>query len=449
MKRILIALLALACLLTAPAFAQRTGKQSGTGGGKIVYTLTVKVNVPGAMIVVDGVVLSKGNTASLPAGNHTVLVKADGYGDYNATVNMTGDKTLNVNLAPEMVTLAVSVNVNPFAFWVDGRPVKGNAAQVTPGNHQVKVTAPGYAPYEASVQVNQSTTLTVNLQQDLADLTILVNVKGAQIWVDGAMLKGNVAKVNPGSHQVKVIAAGFVPYEMNVQVNQSMTLNVNLEQDVVDLTILVNVKGAQLWVDNEQLKGNVARVRPGSHQVQAQAPGYQVYLQTVVVNQSMTLNVNLQQSLFSLNVFCDVKGVQIFVNDAEQRGFPVKLPAGKYGIKARARGYADYYEEITLNGDYNLKIQMRQNLGSIVISIPSENKPGKGSPQGIRLGTVDVYVDNQPVKLGPAMRAEVAPGMHRVKVVYDGMAAEIDIQIDADMVYTVEPFLQLKVSAGR
>jgi hypothetical protein len=408
----------------------------------------VNVNVPMFSFSVDGRPV-KGNSTPVFPGSHQVKVTSPGYAPYEQSVQVDQSMTLNVNLQQDLFDLTILVNVKGAQIFVDGGMIRGNVAKVAPGAHQVKVIANGFAPYEVNVNVNQSMALNVNLQQDLVDLTILVNVKFAQIFVDGGMIKGNVAKVAPGAHQVKVTSPGYVPYEMNVNVNQSMALNVNLQQDSVDLTILVNVKGAQIWVDNDLIKGNVARIAPGSHQVQVQAPGYAVYLQTVQVNQSMSLNVNLERSLFSLNVSCDVKYVQIYINDAEQRNFPVQLPAGKYGIKAKAKGYSDYFEEITINGDYNMQIQMRQRMGGIIIDIPSNIVRDAKDPRGgNRFGTVDVFIDNQPVKLNKD-RVEVVPGQHRVKLVYDSFVAELDVMVQPDTDYTIEPYLQLKVTAGR
>jgi hypothetical protein len=511
MKRRLITLIALVALTAVPAFAQRKAGQNPPPPSS--FNLTINVNTRFAAITVDGALI-KGNVAVVSSGNHTVQVNARGFKNYSTTVTVNADYVLNVNLEPDFLMLTVNVNVPAFAFYLDNRPVKGNSTPVTPGSHQVKVLAQGYAPYETTVNVDQSMTVDVNLQQDLLDLTVLVNVKFAQISIDGALIKGNVAKVAPGAHtvkvsamgfaiyemnvnvnqsmalnvnlqqdlvnltvlvnvkgaqifvdgaqimgwvakiapgahQLKVLAPGFAPYEASVNVNQSMSVNVNLQQDLLDLTILVNVKGAQIWVDNQALKGNVARIAPGSHQIQVQAPGYQAYLQTVQVNQSMSLNVNLQQTSFNLNVSCDVKFAQIFINDAEQRFFPVQLPAGKYTVKARAKGYSDYSEDITINGDYSMQIQMRQRMGGIVVNVP-DNKPGRDAkdPRGGRFGNVDVFIDNQPVKLSNG-RTDVAPGGHRVKVVYDSFVAEVDVMVQPDTDYTVEPYLQLKVTAGR
>jgi archaellum component FlaG (FlaF/FlaG flagellin family) len=371
MKRFLTPFLIVLCLAASPAFAQRTGKQTGTLSA--AFTLTVNVNVPGALISVDGAAI-KGNSALLKQGSHTVNVNAAGYIPYTTVINLQNNYMLGVELQPAIYTLSVAVNVKSYDFYVDGNGVKGNAVQVVPGSHQVRVLAPGYQPYETTVNVNQSMTVNVALQPTLLTLSVSVDVKNYFFFVDGQSVKGNAVQVVPGNHQVKV-----------------------------------------------------------------QSPGYISYETTVSVNESMNLNVSLQPELYALNIYCDVKDADIFINDQMQNSFQVRLAPGKYTVRAKARGYSEYRETINLNGDYNLKIQMKMLMSGLQVTVPLVR-----DLKGNRVAQVEVFVDNQQVK--PNQRTEIAPGQHRVRAVAGGMQSEMDIQVEAGKEYNIEPVIQLQFS---
>jgi archaellum component FlaG (FlaF/FlaG flagellin family) len=266
-----------------------------------------------------------------------------------------------------------------------------------------------------------------------------VNVKNYDFYVDGNGVKGNAVQVVPGSHQVRVLAPGYQPYETTVNVNQSMTVNVALQPTLLTLSVSVDVKNYFFFVDGQSVKGNAVQVVPGNHQVKVQSPGYISYETTVSVNESMNLNVSLQPELYALNIYCDVKDADIFINDQMQNSFQVRLAPGKYTVRAKARGYSEYRETINLNGDYNLKIQMKMLMSGLQVTVPLVR-----DLKGNRVAQVEVFVDNQQVK--PNQRTEIAPGQHRVRAVAGGMQSEMDIQVEAGKEYNIEPVIQLQFS---
>lgn len=112
-------------------------------------------------------------------------------------------------------TLAIDCSAEGALISIDNAP-PGPAqlsAVVTPGRHNVKVTAPGYVTREVTVQAipDQITPETVELEE--LDATVDLGSDGADrtAYVDGRLV-GNVRTLTlePGSHFVSVTAQGRV-----------------------------------------------------------------------------------------------------------------------------------------------------------------------------------------------------------------------------------------------
>ena len=75
---------------------------------KKIWTLTVAVNAPNAVVFVDNVP-APGGVAKVTGGGHNVKVHADGYFDFNGPVMVSGNMTFPVTLAPQGFPLTIRV----------------------------------------------------------------------------------------------------------------------------------------------------------------------------------------------------------------------------------------------------------------------------------------------------------------------------------------------------
>jgi hypothetical protein len=129
------------------------------------HLLSVNPNVAGARVFVDRVEVT-GNVASVPAGSHAVQVSAPGYKDYSVVVNVTSALTLTVTLEPIGFLLSVNADVRGASIVVNN-VAKGAlpyAESLPAGTYAIKVSAPGYADYVASVALDRALALNVQLQ---------------------------------------------------------------------------------------------------------------------------------------------------------------------------------------------------------------------------------------------------------------------------------------------
>jgi len=196
----------LTVMVATGAYAQFTPKR--------IWTLTIVVNVPGAVIVVDNQQLP-GNQARVTGGPHNVQVMADGYLPFSGSLVVNGDQTFPVNLQP-------------------AAPRNGQVAPMAPAqppvNGQVAPMPPAQPPVNGQIAPRSPARVVGFL------LTINVNVQGAAVFVDGVPVQG-MPIVGPGPHSVQVTAPGYQDYTASVNVTQPLTLNVALNPVVRPSTL--------------------------------------------------------------------------------------------------------------------------------------------------------------------------------------------------------------------
>jgi len=428
-------------MIAGPAFGQGFAP-------KKIWDLTVTVNAPNAVVYVDNV-LAPGGTTKVAGGAHNVKVHADGYFDFNGPVVVNGNTTFPVTLAPMGFPLTVRVNVPGARVFVDGAEVSGTVPTVAPGDHQVQVTAQGYAMYSATVSVQGPATVNVVLQPALA-LRINVNVPNAVITVDNVPIQGNIAYVSRGPHALNVHADGYNDWNGMVNVLNSMPFSVRLTPAGLPLTIRVNVPSAQVFVDNAEVTGSVPSVAPGPHSVRVTAPGFRDYTASVNVTAPMTLDVVLQAAGVQLSVNANVPNAQVTVNGAPKGPVPYSefLPRGTYSVKVTANGYADYSASIALNQQpVNLAVSLQPAVSTLSFVLPPEYRDRDARPGDSR-SQIRIYVDNKLVSPPgrDAQRITVAPGTHSIRVASGAFSARVDdFTVQPGQSYVIELYMGLDV----
>lgn len=136
----------------APVFGQSVGSGSKK---KVLRNVSLTINVvpSHATIIVDNAQI-RGNSVSFPAGTHTILVKADGYYDYSATVQVNQDMVLPINLQPLMASLSIKLPYSPagrhkrgsnrIQIYIDGNLQAGQSFQVSPGRHTIRIVTDNF-----------------------------------------------------------------------------------------------------------------------------------------------------------------------------------------------------------------------------------------------------------------------------------------------------------------
>jgi hypothetical protein len=190
------------------------------------FPLTIQTNVEGALIIVDGTPIS-GDVINVAPGRHTIRVTADGYKNFNTTVNVVnGPIIVNVPLVHAGYTLTVNANVQGASVEIDG-VLAGQTpfAEVYPiGTHNVVVSAPGYNSYATAVSLTAPRVVNAQLLPSYVTLNFVIprgfldpdNKDAAgliQIYVDGRLVNQRREitgiQVAPGRHRIFVVSGGL------------------------------------------------------------------------------------------------------------------------------------------------------------------------------------------------------------------------------------------------
>lgn len=190
---------------------------------------------------------------------------------------------------------------------VDGRE-RGTLPLAKPirvgaGSHQIRVSADGYLPFEARVDVSGMQTVAIDVKLTALTAGGRLNVseqtgKNLDVVVDNATVgktpwEGVLA---PGEHTVLLRGEGNVgtpPVRPNVTLGQVVTLNLLGEELAAAVKIEPTPAQATVSVDGIELgRGNwEGRLRPGTHKVSAMADGYLPLERAVVADKGKTTRV--------------------------------------------------------------------------------------------------------------------------------------------------------------
>lgn len=193
----------------------------------ITFPLSVRPNVPGAFVFVDGVDTT-GRPAAVSQGQHTILVQAPGYQDYSVAVNVNSALTVPVTLQPAGFALTVNANVAGANVTINnvakgGVPYTEN---LPPGAYTVRVSADGFSDYLASVSLDRPMTVVANLAPRTSTLALVIppasldpdqranDIQGqVRIFIDNRLANVNRTldsiPVTPGRHRIRVAVGGL------------------------------------------------------------------------------------------------------------------------------------------------------------------------------------------------------------------------------------------------
>lgn len=290
-KRLLLALLVL--LVTAATVFPQTGA-AGRGlsrGGS--YTLTINSNVRGAQVFVNAV-RQKGVTPlnlTLSAGSYSITVRAEGYKDYTANVNLTRDLTINARLEPITYALMVTSNVKGSEVYVDGQRRGAVPTRLTlpQGSYSITVEANNYHPFTTSVSLSSDMTVNAQLEPKSFRLNVTANVQGADVYLGGDLIGRTPLQieVTPGIYVLRLAAPGFFEFSQTITISDNFNINVNLRKQAAQVTFVVPenmlnpaVKQAlrlfELYIDGSRVPGMLNQpfeVEAGSHLIRVQTGG--------------------------------------------------------------------------------------------------------------------------------------------------------------------------------
>jgi len=223
------------------------------------------------------------------------------------------------------------------------------------------------------------------------------------------------------------------------------------------LTVVVNVPGAVIFVDNQQLPGNQTRVPGGAHNVQVMADGYLTFNASVMMNGDQTFPVNLQPvppaqpAGFPLSINVNVPDAAVFVDGVQVQGVPIVAP-GPHSVQVAAPGYQDYSTSVNVMRPLTLNVVLNplDRPSTLTFVIPRPYLDPDMHPDDPR-SAVRIFIDGMLVNPHSELeRIAVQPGRHRIRVASGAFSVELgDMEVRPRTNYVLELGMDVKVRVSR
>ena len=272
----LVKKIVLVVLITSSTFAVFAQQRIG-------HTLVINATVSNAVVFINAV--RRGDAplrVTLESGKYNITVRAPGYRDFQTTVNLNRNTTLNAELEPKTYTLAIRSNISRSRVTVNNtaRGVAPVNLELTPGRYSVQVTADGYDEFVRTVELSENTTMNVSLTRITYRLSIRANVEGARVFVDGE--NEGIAPVNlelpPDRYTLRITASGYNNHVQNIILGEDLILNVRLAAATATIRVAIpnnmlnsNVRSPkrliQILVDGEEQEEDEFELAAGTYTI--------------------------------------------------------------------------------------------------------------------------------------------------------------------------------------
>ncbi|WOX55518.1 DUF3344 domain-containing protein [Methanoculleus palmolei] len=248
---------------------------------------------------------------NVPAGDHVVTLKLDGYANASTPVTVAEGEMAEIDLAltDRIGCLEVTSTPDGAEIFIDGEDM-GEVTNATidgvgVGNHNVTLRKGGYVDAVAGVTIteNETATLHLTLIEATGSIAVTSTPTGATIWIDGIetgrTTDATLTDIPAGEHTVTVKIAGYADAATNVTVEHGETVPVHL--GLVPLTGSIAVTsipdGARIFLDGtetgEMTNTTLVNVPPGDHTVRVELDGYQTAEEILTVTAGETVSCHL------------------------------------------------------------------------------------------------------------------------------------------------------------
>jgi hypothetical protein len=230
---------------------------------KLPGILNIDTGGIAATLSIDGVESGQApGRVDVPAGQHTIMLRAPRHVDYIETLDIAGARTrqdLKATLQPSWGTMQVSTIPAGAHVSVDGEDqgVAPTVVDAPSGVRRVRITAPDSKPWESSVVLKAGEALMIGpitLGQPDAHLTLTSQPPGAEVNI-GGNLRGRTAltvDLPAGiQHEVTMNLPGYATWSRPVFADSGKTIAVDAR--LLAVTARLTVQGepgdAQVLID--------------------------------------------------------------------------------------------------------------------------------------------------------------------------------------------------------
>ena len=252
------------------------------------------VVLAGAVISIDG--RERGRTPldglKVQPGRRSIAVRTENYQDWQSDIEVEGCgkvQQFDLALLPAWAEISLRSQPQGAAVWVGGKsagstPITLNLPE---GNHEIRVKADRFKAWQTRIAVvaNQPQELEV-IRLEPADGKLSVKTKpaGANVMVDktfAGQTPLNLALTADRTHRIQISKAGYQKAQrtVNLQSEESKTLNITLKPKLGVINFAVNPSDAELFVNGRSMGRVPAKLRlvAVEHKVEIKKKGYRAY----------------------------------------------------------------------------------------------------------------------------------------------------------------------------
>lgn len=317
--------------------------------------------------------------------NHNIVVSKSGYYDYHETIYPPSSNdyiSVNAILTPISQQGYLNIQSSPSGanIYIDGSYRGTTSAVITldSGTHNVRLEKPGYETWygTATVYTDQTQYLSPSLSptDSYGHIHVSSTPSGADIYIDGYYKDTTPAtiSVNPGSHTVRVVLAGYDTYSQNVILSSGETayLNADLSHSTdAYLKISSNPGGASVYVDGNYM-GNtgyssgssvnymtIGPLSTGGHSIMLKKDGYNTYTSSLTLagNEVRSLSITLVPSspgpydTGALSMSSSPSGAELYIDNVFRGYTPIYLSditPGQRTLLLKLNGYNDWTQYV-------------------------------------------------------------------------------------------------------
>lgn len=218
----------------------------------------------------------------------------------HAELDLEGQGLEVASLSPESATLHVDGRLS--------RPLEGRYLVMTPGEHEVRVEAPGYRPFVAAVRVTEGRyeEFRVALGVEGQGLLLAATPIGAQVFVDGKLARTvqegvERLRTSPGPHELRIEHKGYTPFIDVVEIPPDRYDSLHVALRLEGQGVLVHAprhwrgeETVQILVDGTLVSSAFEEplsLAPGTYQIEVQVRGYRSWSQPAQVREGQYLEI--------------------------------------------------------------------------------------------------------------------------------------------------------------
>lgn len=295
------------------------------------------------------------------------ISKLQGLTTYRITIN--APQVYGVQQDDGMTYFSMTVSPVNAQVTLDGKPVLLDAdgtliQRLIRGQHSYSVSSAGYSTVTQNFTLGtERQNVTVNLESELATLSISATTPGTEIYVNDQRKGTNSwsGQLMPGNYVVEGRQKGYHDYRQTITLTERQKKEVSiptLAGRTGQLDVAYKPIDAEVWLDGKKLGASpdvFKNILVGSHKVSINKNGYKTKDVTVTINEGQATSISgTLESIASTAV----TNTAIVATDYEwvDLGLSVKWATCNVGA-AKPEEYGDYYAwgETETKTDYSWK----------------------------------------------------------------------------------------------